>query len=113
MPLRQVGNSSLLRRILSGAAGGFANASTLQALLGQQGGGDEVDPLQALLGQGGEEAFPVMQEGTVPEDPFGVAIDSGQLGQEGGDESFEELIRRLLQNMPIGGAGGQGGIGGF
>ena len=100
MPLRQVGNSSLLRRILSGAAGGFANASTLQELLGQQGGG--------------EEAFPVMQEGTVPEDPFGIAIDSGQLGQEqGGDESFEELIRRLLQNMPIGGAGGQGGIGGF
>ncbi len=106
MALRKVGNSSRLRRALSGGLEGAADAVTLQALLS----GEE------------EEAFPVQPDagpGTVPDDPFSVAIDSGvETGLEGGDGEFDmdELLRLILagfKEQPIRGPQSRGGSGGF
>ncbi len=83
MALRKVGDSSRLKRALSGGLEGFADATSLQALLG-----------------GGDQAFPT-QGGTVPEDPFGVSIDSGMEGF--GTDPIEELIRKLIEGFGGGG----------
>lgn len=89
MALRQVGNSSTLKRILSGALGGGSDALNLQALLGQQ------QPE-------GEEA-PQIGPSSFGPAPFEPVSPGGPVGGDG-ELSIEDILALLQQLGPrIGG----------
>lgn len=97
MALRKVGNSSLLKRILSGAIGGIGSAAQLEGLLaedqedfpGEEGQGipDFLDPAQAEFDVGLPSSPP-------PE----LTADSGFVDESGVD--IQELLR-LMQQLGI------------
>ena len=116
MPLNKVGNSSALKRALSGALGGASNALTLQALLAGTGeagipGEEEIAGPGAVNPLSGIGALPQVtgqppDAGQIPDlDGTGQGL---TIGQPGFDESgsLQEMIRKLIASLGRGNIGG-------